>query len=105
MNTVEISRALRKLRLSGMADTLETRLVEAQSSKMPPIDFISMLVGDELVRRQDRLLGRRIKAARFREPGKTLDAFDFDFNKKMDRKLVSVSMVIDGDRAGLDHGR
>ena len=76
MNTVEICRALRKLRLSGMADTLETRVIEAQSSKMPPIDFISMLVSDELVRRQDRLLDRRIKAARFREPGKTLDAFD-----------------------------
>ena len=88
MNIVEICRALRKLRLSGMADTLETRVVEAQSSKMPPIDFISMLVSDELVRRQDRLLDRRIKAARFREPGKTLAAFDFDFNKKMDRKLV-----------------
>jgi len=88
MNTVEISRALRQLRLSGMADTLETRLLEAQSSKMAPIDFISMLVGDELVRRQDRLLGRRIKAARFREPGKALEGFDFDFNKKMDRRLV-----------------
>ena len=88
MNIVEISRALRQLRLGGMAETLETRLLEAQSSKMAPIDFISILVGDELVRRQDRLLGRRIKAARFREPGRTLDGFDFDFNKKMDRRLV-----------------
>jgi DNA replication protein DnaC len=88
MNTVELCRALTQLRLGGMANTLETRLLEAQSSKLPPIDFLSSLVQDELQRRQDRLLGRRIKTAHFREPGKTLDAFDFDFNKKMDRRLL-----------------
>jgi len=34
---------------------LETRLVEAQAEKLPPIDFLSRLVQDELLRRQDRL--------------------------------------------------
>jgi hypothetical protein len=41
-----------------------------------------------LQRRQDRLLGRRIKQAGFRDTGKTLDSFDLDFNKKMNRQLV-----------------
>ena len=54
----------------------------------PPIDFLSTLVQDELLRRQDRLLERRIKQAGFRDPGKTLDTFDFEFNKKMNRRLV-----------------
>jgi hypothetical protein len=31
-------------------------------------------------RRQDRLLDRREKRAEFRDAGKTLDPFDFDFN-------------------------
>jgi DNA replication protein DnaC len=88
MNIIELSRALRQLRLSGMADVLETRMLQAQTEKMIPLDFLSMLVGDELVRRQDRLLERRRKDAAFRDTGKTLDAFDFDFNKKMNRKLV-----------------
>ena len=88
MNQNEIDRALRKLRLSGMANTLDTRIVEAQSSKLSPIDFLSTLVSDELERRADRLVERRIKYARFRDNGKTLDNFDFDFNKKMDRRLV-----------------
>lgn len=88
MNQNEIDRALRKLRLSGMANTLGTRLVEAQSSKLAPIDFLSTLVSDELERRSDRLVERRIKHARFRDSGKTLDRFDFDFNKKMDRRLI-----------------
>jgi DNA replication protein DnaC len=88
MNTTELDHALRKLRLSGMADTLEVRLVEAQSEKQAPIDLVSALVSDEIVRRQDRLLERRIKKARFRDLDKTLDGFDFAFNKQLNRKAV-----------------
>ena len=88
MNLVELQRALRQLRLSGMATGLEMRLLQAQTEKLAPIDFLSTLVGDELLRRQDRLLDRRVKQAGFRDVGKTLDTFDFDFNKKMNRRLV-----------------
>ena len=88
MNMIELDRALRSLRLSGMAGTLETRLIAAQSEKMAPVDFLSALINDELVCRQDRLLMRRIKAADFRDKDKLLDNFDFEFNKKMDRHLV-----------------
>ena len=44
MNLVELDHALRKLRLSGMAATLETRLLEAQSERHAPIDLVSTLV-------------------------------------------------------------
>jgi DNA replication protein DnaC len=88
MNLVELQRALRQLRCSGMAGGLEARLLEAQTAKLPPIDFLSTLVGDELLRRQDRLLARRVQQAGFRDQGKTLDTFDFDFNKRMNRRLV-----------------
>ena len=88
MNLVEVDRALRKLRLSGMADVLETRLRQAQSEKMAPLDTVSTLVSDELLRRQDRLFERRTKKARFRDPDRSLDSFDFSFNKKMNRALV-----------------
>ena len=88
MNLVELDHALRKLRVSGMADVLETRLRQAQAEKMAPIDLVSALVSDELLRRQDRLFQRRTKKARFRDPERSLDSFDFDFNKKMNRALV-----------------
>jgi DNA replication protein DnaC len=88
MNLVELDHALRKLRLSGMADVLETRLRQAQTEKTAPIDLVSALVGDELLRRQDRLFGRRLKQAAFRDPERSLDSFDFSFNKKMNRALV-----------------
>ena len=88
MNLVELQRALRQLRLGGMAAVLEPRLLEAQSERVAPIDFISTLVSDELTRRSDRLLERRTKDAEFRDSDKTVDTFDLDFNKKMNRRLV-----------------
>jgi len=88
MNPTELDHALRKLRLSGMADTLDTRLIQARAESLAAIDLVSRLVTDEIVRRQDRLIERRIKHARFRDRDKTLDSFDFDFNRKIDRKLV-----------------
>lgn len=88
MNKIELDRALRKLRMSGMAESLETRTLQAQTESMSPVDFLSILVNDELTRRQDRLIERRIKKAGFRDRGKTLDTFDFRFNSKLDRKIV-----------------
>jgi len=88
MNLLELQRALRQLRCSGMAGALEPRLLQAQTERQAPLDFLSTLVSDELVRRQDRLLARRVTQAGFRDTGKTLDTFDFDFNKKMNRRLV-----------------
>ena len=88
MNLIELSRALHQLRLGGMAAVLETRLRQAQAEAMAPIDLISCLVSDELTRRTDRLLDRRRKQARFRDPDRTLDNFDFTFNPKMNRSLV-----------------
>jgi len=88
MNMKELVSALKKLRIGGMADTLETRLVEAQADQLTHVDFFANLVTDELNRRHDRLVARRIRKAAFRDEGKTLDTFDFDFNKKMKRKVV-----------------
>ena len=65
-----------------MAAVLETRLRQAQAESMAPLDLISCLVSDELLRRSDRLLERRRKQAEFRDPQKTLDNFDFTFNPK-----------------------
>lgn len=45
-----------------------------------------LLVHDELQRRRDRLMGRRIKAAGFRDQ-RTLDTYDWKFNT-LDRALI-----------------
>ena len=88
MNLTELTHALRQLRLGGMAAVLETRLQQAQSQTMAPVDFLSTLVHDELNRRGDRVLCRRQKEAGFRDANRTLDSFDFTFNPKMNRSLI-----------------
>jgi len=88
MNVIELERALRQLRLGGMATVLETRLRQAQAEPMAPIDLIASLVSDELTRRSDRLLDRRRKQAAFRDGDRSLENFDFNFNPKMNRSLV-----------------
>jgi DNA replication protein DnaC len=71
-----------------MAAVLETRLHQAQTEPMAPIDLLSCLVSDELERRSQRLIERRQKQAQFRDPQKTLDNFDFAFNPKMNRSMI-----------------
>lgn len=88
MNLPELTRSLKHLRLGGMAAVLETRIKQAQAERLVAIDFLSLLVGDELQRRSDRLLERRLKQARFRDPEKTIDSFDLTFNPKMNKVLI-----------------
>jgi hypothetical protein len=63
------------------------RLVQARADILRPIDFIALLVHDEMDRRRDRLIERRAKSASFRDR-KTLDTFDWKFNSAIDRALV-----------------
>ena len=88
MNLTELDRCLRQLRLSGMAQVLEIRLLQAQKEPMAPLDLVASLVNDELRVRTERLLDRRKKQAAFRDADRRLDNFDFAFNPKMNRSLV-----------------
>jgi DNA replication protein DnaC len=79
--------ALKKLRLSGLSESLEVRLHEAQSHNLNHAEFLELLIQDELLVRSERLLNRRVKNACFREL-KTLDQFDWSFNPAIKKKQV-----------------
>jgi DNA replication protein DnaC len=78
---------LKKLRLSGLAESLEVRLAEAVGNKLTHAEFLELVLQDELIVRADRLIGRRVMAAAFREL-KTLEDFDFAFNPSINKKQV-----------------
>ncbi len=61
MNMIEIERALRELRLSGIADTLSTRVMQGQAAQQPFLETFAAMLQDELDRRQSRLIERRFK--------------------------------------------
>jgi DNA replication protein DnaC len=71
-----------------MANAVEARVREAQTESLSHLDLVARLISDELTIRADRLLSRRFKAAGFRDSDRTLNSFDFEFNKKMNRRLV-----------------
>jgi len=78
---------LRQLRLSGLSETLEIRLQEAAGHQLSHSEFLELLLQDELLVRNQRLIARRVKAAQFREL-KALDDFDWSFNPSISRKQI-----------------
>ena len=78
---------LRKLRLSGLAQSLDVRLQEAAGHQLNHAEFLELILQDELAVRQDRSVERRIKAAGFRDQ-RSLDDFDFAFNPSIKKKQV-----------------
>ena len=76
MNMQEIERALRELRLSGIAATLSTRVMQAQSTQEPFLDTFAAMLQDELDRRRSRLTERRFKQSRLDERP-SLNDFDW----------------------------
>jgi len=79
--------ALKKLRLSGLLEGLEVRLQEAAGNGLSHLEFLELILQDELAVRSDRQLQRRVKAALFREL-KPLDQFDWAFNPSIKKKAV-----------------
>jgi DNA replication protein DnaC len=87
MISSELEQKLRYLRLSGMAGVFSVRLEQAVSGRLSHQEFFELLVEDELVRRRDRLLERRLRLARFPET-KRLEDFNFDFNPGINRQQI-----------------
>jgi DNA replication protein DnaC len=78
---------LRQLRLSGLAGSLDIRLQEAAGHKLSHVEFLELILQDELLVRQERQIERRVKAADFREL-KALDEFDWSFNPSIKRSQI-----------------
>ena len=83
----EIVPMLKKLRLSGLLNTLEERNREAVANKLAYTDFLALLIQDEVARRDQKRFDLRLRRAGFRS-SKTIEAFDFDFNPKISRELI-----------------
>jgi DNA replication protein DnaC len=82
-----LERMLKQLRLSGLFQSLDIRLQEAASHHLSHMEFLELILQDELAVREERLIARRVKAACFREL-KTLDAFDWSFNPAIPKRRI-----------------
>ena len=82
MNTLQLQPRLKRLKLGGMLQTLELRLDQAHQEKLGHLEFLELMLEDEIQRRANKALARRIGRARFEE-AQTLSDFDFAFNPKI----------------------
>jgi DNA replication protein DnaC len=102
MTMIEIERALRALRLSGIRATLDTRIMEAQATQQPFLETFSAILQDEMDRRRSRLTERRFKQSRLDERT-TLNDFDWRFNPKLPRQacfeLHTLKFITEGSNA------
>ncbi len=102
MNMIEIERALRELLLSGIADTLSTRVMQGQAAQQPFLETFAAMLQDELDRRQSRLIERRFKRCGLDER-LTLVDFDWRFNAKLPRnacfELHTLKFIAEGANA------
>lgn len=102
MTMIEIEKALKQLRLSGVRATLETRLIEAQASNLSFLETFSAILQDELDRRQSRLLERRYQLSGLDERA-SLAEFDWGYNPKIPKRtcfeLHTLKFIAEGDNA------
>lgn len=95
----EIVDQLRKLKLSGLLTTLESRILESQHNQLDYRTFLSLLLQDELEARHARKIQKRIKDARFAVE-QTLENYDFvlapHINKTQIRELATCDFLRKG---------
>ena len=78
---------LRQLKLSGMLHTLESRSAQAIERHLSPIEFLALLLDDELERRNQQNLARQLKLSGCDEL-KTLTRFDFTAAPTVNRTFI-----------------
>jgi len=70
-----------------MLDSIAPRLHQALSEKWTFTNLLDILLQDEIERRENKQLGRRLMRSEL-EPEKTLPTFDFSFNPRIPEPLI-----------------
>lgn len=83
----ELTPILKKLRLSGVLQSLELRIRQSVEDDVHPAEFLMRVLHDEVERREGKQLDQRLRRASF-EPNKTFENFDFLFNPKVPKAKV-----------------
>ncbi|MCB9495971.1 MAG: ATP-binding protein [Fibrobacteria bacterium] len=86
--TVEsVQQKLRAYRISGMAQSLPGRLIQARATDGDYLEFLDALLDDEMDKRSNTLVERRFKLSRM-PARQTIDEFDFGFNPTIPKRRI-----------------
>lgn len=78
---------LKRLRLSGILNTLPDRIAYAQKNKLPYSDLLELILQDEIDRRDQVTLNQRLERAQFEEE-QIFENFDWEAPITFDRDRV-----------------
>jgi DNA replication protein DnaC len=78
---------LKKLRMSGVLQSLELRIRQAVDDQLSFEEFLIRLLTDEVNRRDSKHLEQRIRRAAF-DSHKTIEDFDFHFNPQIPKTRI-----------------
>ncbi len=83
----QLKMQLKSLKLSGVLENLDLRLLEAQQNQLGYSDFLSLAINDEIETRNMRKLNLLITRANFKEQ-KTIETFDFSFKSSINAAYI-----------------
>jgi DNA replication protein DnaC len=88
MAGTDLTVILKKLRLSGLLQSLDLRLKEHSDGNLATEEFLRRLLQDEIERRDGKQLDQRLRRASF-EHERTLEGFDYHFNPTIPREKIA----------------
>ena len=99
-NHAQLNQQLKTLKLSGLLENLDLRLLEAQQNQLTYSEFLSLIFSDEMETRNMRKLGRLLQNAGLGSE-KTMETFDFSFNTSINaayiRELATCRFIEKGE--------
>ncbi|MFQ6618113.1 MAG: IS21-like element helper ATPase IstB [Fidelibacterota bacterium] len=92
--TNELKQILKRLRLSGLLATLQDRIAYAKGVKLPYQEFLELVLQDEIQRREQNSLHKRMKQASVSQD-QTLERFDWEANITVDQEVLRELFSLD----------
>ena len=83
----DLTPILKKLRMSGILETLDLRTREASEDDLSKVEFLYRLLNDEVERREAKQLKMRMRRARF-QSARSIADFDFSFNPSIPKAQI-----------------
>lgn len=78
---------LKQLKLSGIVKTLDTRNEQAIKENMSYMEFVELLLNDEILNRQNNGNAKRIHKAKFPQH-KTLEEYNFNYQPSINKRFI-----------------
>ena len=83
----DLLKSLSQLNLKGVLQSLEIRNQQALTGQMPYLEFLNLLIQDEVCLRESRKYEKRLKSANLKGH-KTLENYDFAFNPNTNKPII-----------------